>query len=227
MIAAGEPVAPVAVDDLVGPIAPGQSVDIDLLTNDLDPDGNPAELTVGTDDPALADRDGATVTVTAGPTSSRHAYTITDPDGLTDTAEVDVLVVAQPRSDRGSRRRADRGEHADHHRPRRPGERPRRRHPLLQLLRQPAGRFGATVTNGAGELTVTFDPDDDFAGLASFAYSVDDQQGHSVAGAVTIDVLPPSNRPPVAQDTILTVEAGTPLTIDLAALVTDPDPTTR
>ena len=71
---------------------------------------------------------------------------------------------------------------------------------------------------------MTFDPDDDFAGLASFAYTVDDQQGHSVAGAVTVEVLPPSNRPPVAQDTILTVEAGTPLTIDLAALVTDPDP---
>ena len=71
---------------------------------------------------------------------------------------------------------------------------------------------------------MSFDPDDDFAGLASFAYSVDDQQGHSVAGAVTVEVLPPSNRPPVAEDTILTVEAGTPLTIDLAALVTDPDP---
>ena len=93
VIAAGEPLAPVAVDDLVGPIAPGQSVDIDLLANDLDPDGNPAELVVASDDPALADRDGATVTIVAGPTSSRHAYTITDPDGLTDTAEVDVLVV--------------------------------------------------------------------------------------------------------------------------------------
>ena len=60
--------------------------------------------------------------------------------------------------------------------------------------------------------------------MASFAYSVDDQLGHSVAGAVTVEVLPPSNRPPVAEDTILPVEAGTPLTIDLAALVTDPDP---
>ena len=51
------------------------------------------------------------------------------------------------------------------------------------------------------QLTVSFDPDDDFAGLASFAYTVDDQQGHSVAGAVTVDVLPPSNRPPTATDT--------------------------
>ena len=40
---------------------------------------------------------------------------------------------------------------------------------------------------------------------------------------MTIDVLAPSNRPPVATDTTLAVEAGTPTNIDLAALVTDPD----
>ena len=80
------------------------------------------------------------------------------------------------------------------------------------------------VANGAGRSRVSFDPDDDFAGPATFAYTVDDQQGHTVAGAVTVDVLPPSNRPPVATDTTLTVEAGTPTNIDLAALVTDPDP---
>ena len=60
---AGESIAPVAVDDLVGPLTAGQSVEIDLLANDLDPDGNPAELTSRSDDPALADRDGSIVTV--------------------------------------------------------------------------------------------------------------------------------------------------------------------
>ena len=80
------------------------------------------------------------------------------------------------------------------------------------------------MTNGAGQLTVTFDPDDDFVGPATFAYTVDDQQGHSVAGAVTIEVLAPSNRPPTATDAALDVEAGVPTNIDLAALATDPDP---
>ena len=70
---------------------------------------------------------------------------------------------------------------------------------------------------------MTFTPDDGFSGPATFAYAVDDQQGHTVAGAVAIDVLAPSNRPPVATDTTLAVEAGTPTNIDLAALVTDPD----
>ena len=142
VIAAGEPLAPVAVDDLVGPITPGQSVEVDLLANDLDPDGNPAELVVGSDDPALADRDGGTVTIVAGPTSSRHAYTITDPAGLTDTGRGRRPRRAEPGPARRAARGADRGQHADHDRPRRPGHRPRRRHPLLHLLRQPAGRRG-------------------------------------------------------------------------------------
>ena len=88
---------------------------------------------------------------------------------------------------------------------------------------QPHGGSATTLANGAGQLRVTFTPDAGFAGPATFAYAVDDQQGHTVAGAVTIDVLAPANRPPVATDTTLAVEAGTPTNIDLAALVTDPD----
>ena len=71
---------------------------------------------------------------------------------------------------------------------------------------------------------MTFDPDDEFAGPATFAYTVDDQQGHTVAGAVTIEVLAPSNRPPTATDATLDVEAGIPTNVDLAALASDPDP---
>ena len=71
---------------------------------------------------------------------------------------------------------------------------------------------------------MTFTPDDGFAGPASFAYTVDDQQGHLVAGAVTVEVLAPTNRPPVMTGTIVGVEAGVPTNIDLAALATDPDP---
>ena len=136
------------------------------------------------DNPALADRDGCTVTIVAGPTSSRHVYTITDPDGLADTAEVDVLVVpnraplVQP--------------HAVQTAANTPitidltaaGHRPRRRHPLLTCCDNPQGGAAHDGRERRRALTVSFDPDDDFAGLASFAYTVDDQQGHSVAGAV-------------------------------------------
>ena len=66
VIPSTDPVAPIAVDDRVGPVGPGQTVEIDLLANDLDPDGNPAELTVSSTDPALAQLDRGTLTLTAG-----------------------------------------------------------------------------------------------------------------------------------------------------------------
>jgi len=224
VVSATDPIAPVAVDDMVGPLSPGQSIEIDLLANDLDPDGNPAELQVTSDDPALGDREGGVVTIVAGTTSSRHVYTITDRDGLTDTGEVDVLVVpnraptVQPfraETEAGTPIELDLAPQASD---------PDGDTLFFACCDNPRGGSARTVANGPGELTVMFVPDDDFTGLASFSYSVDDQQGHTVAGAVTIDVLAPANRPPVAEDTVLRVEAGTPTNIDLAALVEDPDP---
>ena len=88
----------------------------------------------------------------------------------------------------------------------------------------PRGGAATTVRSGPGELVVSFDPDDAFAGPATFAFSVDDQEGHTVAGSVTVEVLAPANRPPAATDGSFTVEAGVPTNVDLASLVTDPDP---
>ncbi len=224
VVTAGEPMPPVAVDDQVGPLTAGQTVDIDVLANDLDPDGNPAELTVSSGDPALADRDGSVITITAGATSGRHVYTITDAAGLTDQAEVAVLVVPNraPVVDAVT------------------GRTPSNETITLDLAAaavdpdgdalfftccdSPIGGAATTVTSGPGELTVSFDPDDGFTGPATFAFSVDDQEGHVVAGSVTVDVLAPSNRPPTATDGSFAVEAGVPTNIDLSSLVTDPDP---
>ncbi len=55
VITATQPIAPIAVDDQVGPLTPGETVEVDLLLNDLDPDGNPADLVVESGDPALGD----------------------------------------------------------------------------------------------------------------------------------------------------------------------------
>ena len=72
---------------------------------------------------------------------------------------------------------------------------------------------------------MTFDPDDGFAGPASFAYTVDDQQGHTVAGAVTdrgaAAVQPAARRRRTRRSPS---RPARPTNIDLAALVTDPDP---
>ena len=224
VIAATDAVTPIAVDDQVGPVSPGQTVEVDLLENDLDPDGNPAELDVSSDDPALQQRDGGVLTLTAGAASSSHTYTITDPNGLSDTAEVAALVVPN---------RAPLVEPFE-------GQTPANEQLTIELAAQstdpdgdtlffaccdsPRGGAATPAASGPGELTVTFDPDDEFAGPATFAYTVDDQQGHTVAGAVTIEVLAPSNRPPTATDATLDVEAGIPTNVDLAALASDPDP---
>jgi large repetitive protein len=224
VIPSTDAVAPIAVDDQVGPVGPGQTVQIDLLANDLDPDGNPAELTVSSSDPALAQLDGGTLTFTAGAHSSRHRYTVTDPAGLSDTSELAVLVVSN---------RAPTVEPLE--------VETSANEPLaIDLAAQASdpdgdplyfvccdGQRGGTArtsVNGPNELTVQFNPDDRFAGRATFSYTADDQKGHIVAGSVTVNVLPPSNRPPTAADANLEVQAGRATNVDLAALVKDPDP---
>jgi large repetitive protein len=223
VVAASEALAPIAVDDMVGPLSPGQSVDVDVLRNDLDPDGDPTKLAVSSTDPALVVKEAGTFTVTAGTTSGRHVYTVTDPAGLSDTAEVDVLVVpnrAPAVTPLTAQTTADQPVELDLTAQ---ATDPDGDTLYFACCDQPHGGSAATLANGAGQLRVQFTPDAGFSGPATFAYAVDDQQGHTVAGAVAIDVLAPSNRPPVATDTTLAVEAGTPTNIDLAALVTDPD----
>ena len=94
VITATEPIAPIAVDDQIGPLTPGRD----------DRDRPARQRPRPRRQPGRArrrrpttrrwpTRDGGVVTFTAGQTSSRHVYTITDPAGLTDTAELAVLVV--------------------------------------------------------------------------------------------------------------------------------------
>ena len=71
---------------------PGQVVTIDVLLNDLDPDGDPTTLVVSSADPAVTVA-GGQVSIVAGPTSSRHRYTVTDSSGQSDSADIAIIVV--------------------------------------------------------------------------------------------------------------------------------------
>ena len=85
---------------------------------------------------------------------------------------------------------------------------------------------GTTITaSDAGRLTVVFTPDSETARSGGFSYIADDQQGHRVAGAVTVNVLAPTNRPPVATDASISVAAGSVGNLELSAFASDPDPT--
>ena len=224
VVDAAQAIPPIAVDDRVGPLSPGQSVDVDVLANDLDPDGNPAELVVSASRPGAGRsrtlarspspparrRPGTRTrspTPTVSPTPARstcsscttgHRRSRPYATQTTADAPIDLDLAGQATDPDGDTL-------------------------YYACCDNPHGGSAATAANGAGQLKVTFTPDQGFSGPATFAYTVDDQQGHTVSGAVTIDVLAPSNRPPVAKDNTLAVEAGTPTNIDLAALVSDPD----
>jgi hypothetical protein len=228
VVAALQPVAPIAVDDQAGPVRPGDVVTVDVRANDLDPDGARAALVVTpTDpvgDPALTiDPVSGLATITAGADTSDHSYTITDPSGLSASALVTLIVtdnlaptiapleVETPAGQPVTLTLSDQVSDAD-------GDE------LFFACCENARGGSATPTQStAGTLVSTFTPDATFAGRASFAYSVDDQHGHVVAGSVIVRVLAPENRPPVATDGALELEAGTVGTVALGGFATDPD----
>lgn len=233
------PIAPVAVDDVIGPIRPGQTVSYDLLANDLDPDGARAALVPTSADPAIVFAAGVpagvtpdvtanftanfTANVTAGAATTEHLYTITDADGLTATALVTVIVADNlapvlatiaVETTTGQPVAIDIGSQiAD------PDADP------LFFVCCDGVRHGtaATTASAAGVLTLDFAPDTGFAGVAGFSYTADDQNGHVVAGAVVVTVIAPANSPPTAIDATGSVEAGTVGSVALAGFVTDPD----
>ena len=74
--------------------------------------------------------------------------------------------------------------------------------------------------------SAVFTPDADYAGTASFAYTVDDGQGGQATAAVTIDVTPVNDAPTVAGSVQLAVAEEQTLDItaaDLSAAVSDVD----
>src|SRR5690606_20127879 len=136
--------------------------------------------------------------VEVGDTTRSHVYTVTDPDGLSASATVTVVVVANRPPEVELLRTetafetpieldlTDRATDPDDD-------------ALTYTCCDGVRGGSATVTSGdARSLQVTFSPDSEFDGEAGFSYRVDDGEGHEVAGSVVVTVLPSSNRPPVA-----------------------------
>ncbi|MFT3852341.1 MAG: Ig-like domain-containing protein [Ilumatobacteraceae bacterium] len=226
VVASRTPVAPVAVDDVAGPVLPGTAVTVDVLANDLDPDGARSELTPSSTDPSLTFDAAGTATVVAGAASAEYAYTITDPDGLTSTAVLAVIVndnlapVVAPitaTSTAGEPVTIDIGSQVTD---------PDGDVVFFACCDNPRGGSTSTDVSAGGQLTVTFTPDSAFAGAGGFSFRADDQHGHVVSAPVTVDVLAPANRPPTATDGTGSVEAGTTGTVSLRPFVTDPDEAT-
>lgn len=212
--------APVASDDRVGPVAPGVELTVAVLENDFDPKGGVLRVV---DVGGLASISGSEVTLTAPAETVEFSYTIADSQGTEASATITVLVT-------------DNGAPIVESRSLSTAYETELQIDLSGTAVDPDGddlffaccesiRGGglSNVAASANRLTLTFTPDDGHIGAAGFAFRVDDQNGHQVAGTVTIDVRPPDNQAPVAAADTIRVPQGSTEQVDLTRLASDPD----
>lgn len=221
-----DPIAPIALDDEFGPFSAGESVQLDVLANDYDPDGATSALVI------LDPSDGAftvvngLIEIIVPDQSTQIPYQIIDPDGqvsspalvsitVTPNATPTVLPVSatvmfETRAliDIGVAVSDPDGDD------------------LTFLLEggDPRGTI-EIIEQTTNVFMVAFTPDAGFFGLTSFGFAVTDSVGNRATGSVTVEVGPPeiSNSPPVAADREIEVEAGQTAPIDLATFVDDAD----
>lgn len=228
---------PVANPDVAGPIQPGRTIAVDVLRNDEDPDGEPAELAIESADagatigPAGPDSAGRQVlNIVAPAETGQVAYTIVDPDGFTSTSFVTVNVADNLPPEFASPIRIG---DADGF----PNDEPLPVINLADYVTDPdgdeltfggvSGQIGGTTfydEGGRDNRLVEFVPGSGFLGEGGFAFTVDDGNGHLVSGRVVFTVVGPANEPPIGIDQTITLEAGVPQPFSVAALFTDPDP---
>ena len=227
--------APVAVDDLVRAITilDQERVTIPVLDNDFDPDGTREQLTVRLEGaPAHASVDGDEVVVDVQPARQVLTYSVTDQDGLTAYAFVDVPGL----EDSGPVLRTDvdpivvtTGE--------------TRQLELADYVVAPSGKevrltdassVRATNSDGAspvvGPTTLTFTSAPTYAGPATLTFEVTDgesaQDPEGLTAVLTLDILVESteNTPPTFADTAIeVVPAEGPQVLNLRELADDPD----
>ena len=211
--------APVAEDDAIS--TPFNTpVTIAVLDNDSDADGDPLAVSgtpTSADGTVVVNPNGTiTFTPTAGFTGTAVIdYTITDPDGLTDTAQVLVSVgtngAPTPTPDTAET-----------------DEDTSITIPVLDNDTDPDGDpltvTGGSATNGSVTVnpdgTITYTPNPNFNGSDTITYTVDDGNGGSATSTVSVTVNP-VNDAPVAEDDAISTPFNTPVTI--AVLDNDSD----
>ncbi|MCK0118041.1 Ig-like domain-containing protein [Isoptericola sp. S6320L] len=235
--------APVARDDIVLPaeVTPDMtSVTVPVLDNDEDPDGAASELTVTLDaSTATVDEDGV---VDVELTAERQllTYTVTDQDGLSAKAFLQVPPAYDALADDAEQQPE--------------GPAPRLKPdfvPLEVLSGEPLDvdlRDAVVVAEGgapeiadadsasavAGSVTVkdaqhlTYTSNEDYVGPASVSVQVTDglegePEDRTALVQVPITVLPPENLPPEPGAPAGQVAAGEESTVDLGRYASDPD----
>ncbi|EAQ11253.1 Hint domain-containing protein [Maritimibacter alkaliphilus HTCC2654] len=214
----------VANDDSATTTA-GNPIEIAVLSNDTDPQGDTFSISGfsdGTNGSVTADADGnLTYTPDAGFTGQdTFTYTIVDSQGATDTATVTVTVNA---GGQNSVDAVDDSYNIDEDTTL-----------IVDLTANDSDPEGddfsitsvGSAANGTTTLnpdgTVTYKPNDDFNGTDTFTYTITDDQGATDTATVTINVGAVQDDPDAENDVELTDE-NTPVDIDVLANDSDPD----
>jgi uncharacterized repeat protein (TIGR01451 family) len=212
---------PVAVDD-EAETTEGVGIDVDVLANDTDPDGDPIHVVaVGTPSHGTATLSGdGTIRYTPDAGFAGHdafTYTIADPDGATDTATVAIAV--RPHGNHPPEAANDTfwvnaGSPAD-----------------LDVLANDTdlngdslavvsvspSSHGIVTINSDG--TVRYTPGAGFHGTDTFTYVVSDGGGGTASATVTVHV----NAVPVTSGFGADLDQGTSIVLDLVAHALDAD----
>jgi len=227
---------PIARDDRVRAedVKDDGSTDVAVLDNDDDPDGTKGDLTVTLGAGGENARVGADGVVRVQTTDQRQliTYTVTDPDGLTDSAFIRVPGQAElpPSLISTNPVEVKSGETIEL--------------PLSQYVRAAGGKdvviteaakVSAAHANGASlikdQKTLVYTSAERYFGSDALTFEVtdgdgpDDPNGRKATLTLPITVLPPDNQPPTMIGASMSVAPGEDATVlDLAELATDPDP---
>ncbi|MBN8727272.1 MAG: tandem-95 repeat protein [Xanthomonadales bacterium] len=220
---------PVAMDDSASVAAVGGSIDVDVLANDSDPDGDPLSVVTvsqGQYGSAAIQPDGRVRYIWTDPAASgsdQFTYTIEDGRGGSASATVQVSLLPPPNRSpvamddsasvaAGSSVDVDvLANDSD------PDGDP------LSVVAVSQGQYGSAAIQPDGRVRYTW-TDPAASGSDQFTYTIEDGRGGSASATVQVSLLPPPNRPPVAVDDIATVPAdGSLLIIPVLANDSDPD----
>ncbi|MGM1017062.1 MAG: Ig-like domain-containing protein [Actinomycetota bacterium] len=224
---------PIARDDRIMPtdLTEGLTVDFPVLTNDEDPDGVVDALTLDVAAGGTVLEDG-TVRVTVGEERQLIRYTITDRDDLSASAFIFVPAISEMRPTLASTQPVEvvSGETVSL--------------PLSEYVTVAGGgdvviteasKVSAVHSDGSSlienESTLTYTSEQGYYGSDGLTFEVtdgtgpDDPEGRKSTLTIPITVIPPENQQPEFTRAEMNVAPGEDATsLDLAALVTDPDP---
>ena len=217
--------APIAVDD-AGMIAAGRAVDIDVVANDTDAEGDTLRV-VSVTQPSNGTaviKSGSATTVTYIPNAGFHgtdSFNYILSDGFNTVTGTVTVTVAPPNAapiavDDAGMIAAGRAVDIDVVANDTDADEDTLR---VALVTMPSN--GTAVIKSGSATTVTYTPNAGFHGADSFNYTLSDGF-NTVTGIVTVTVAPPNTAPMVVDDAG-TIAAGRAVDIDVVANDTDAD----